>query len=114
MGICLKDLLLDSTKQDLKNFFDRERQYLSLSKEYKAKTFLGINPFFSTDAYPHLGLDLYVDLLPSSGEVATKTLQEYVDEYEWEHVVAEEEKALWESYKKYPLWALIAFGFWLP
>ena len=87
MGICLKDLLLDSTKRDLKNFFDRERQHLSLSKEYKAKTFLGINPFFSSDAYPHLGLDLYVDLLPSSGEVATKTLQEYVDEYEWDWIL---------------------------
>ena len=33
---------------------------------------------------------------------------------DWEHVVAEEEKALWESYKKYPLWALIVLGFWLP
>ena len=72
MGIWSKDWLLDSTKRDLKNFFDRERQHLSLSKEYKAKIFLNINPFFSTDTYPHLDLDPYVDLLPSSGEAATK------------------------------------------
>ena len=80
MGIWSKDWLLDSTKRDLKNFFDRERQHLSLSKEYKAKIFLNINPFFSTDAYPHLDLDPYIDLLPSSGEAATKKLQEYVDD----------------------------------
>jgi hypothetical protein len=42
------------------------------------------------------------------------TKQEDLTPEDWEHVVAEEEKALWESYKKYPLWALIAFGFWLP
>ena len=42
------------------------------------------------------------------------TRQEDLSPEDWEHVVAEEEKALWESYKKYPLWALIAFGFWLP
>tara|TARA_B100002051_G_scaffold265047_1_gene290615 strand:- start:126 stop:1049 length:924 start_codon:yes stop_codon:yes gene_type:complete len=80
MGIWCKDWLLDSTKRDLKNFFDRERQHLSLSKEYKAKIFLNINPFFSTDTYSHLDLDPYIDLLPSSGEAATKKLQEYVDD----------------------------------
>ena len=42
------------------------------------------------------------------------TKQEDLTPEDWEHIVAEEEKALWESYKKYPLWALIAFGFWLP
>ena len=42
------------------------------------------------------------------------TKQEDLSPEEWEHIVAEEEKAIWESYKKYPLWALIAFGFWLP
>tara|TARA_B100000886_G_scaffold339244_1_gene304142 strand:+ start:1083 stop:2006 length:924 start_codon:yes stop_codon:yes gene_type:complete len=87
MRIWSKNLLLDSTKRDLKNLFDRERQHLSLSKEYKAKIFLNINPFFSTDAYPHLGLDPYVDLLPSSGEAATKSLQEYVDKYEWNWIL---------------------------
>ena len=43
-----------------------------------------------------------------------RTKQEDLTLEEWEHVVSEEEMALWESYKKYPLWALIAFGFWLP
>ena len=42
------------------------------------------------------------------------TKQEDLSIEDWEYIVAEEEKALWESYKKYPLWALIAFGFWLP
>tara|TARA_B100000965_G_scaffold318697_1_gene279517 strand:+ start:988 stop:1230 length:243 start_codon:yes stop_codon:yes gene_type:complete len=42
------------------------------------------------------------------------TKQEDLTPEDWEHIVAEEENALWQSYKKYPLWALIAFGFWLP
>ena len=35
------------------------------------------------------------------------TKQEDLSLEDWENVVAEEEKAIWESYKKYPLWAFM-------
>jgi hypothetical protein len=33
---------------------------------------------------------------------------------EWEHLVHEEEKEIWEKYKKGGLWSLIALAFWMP
>ena len=45
--------------------------------------------------------------------LAGKTLNELSLE-DWEHIVAEQEKEVWEIYKKSGLWTAIGLAFWLP
>jgi len=45
--------------------------------------------------------------------VAGKKLDELSLE-DWEHVVAEQEKEVWDKYKKGGLWTVIGLAFWLP
>ena len=45
--------------------------------------------------------------------VAGKKLDELSLE-DWEHVVAEQEKEVWDKYTKGGLWAVIGLAFWLP
>ena len=45
--------------------------------------------------------------------VAGKKLGELSLE-DWEHVVAEQEKEVWDKYTKGGLWAVIGLAFWLP
>jgi len=45
--------------------------------------------------------------------VAGKKLDELSLE-DWEHVVAEQEKEVWDKYTKSGLWTAIGLAFWLP
>ena len=45
--------------------------------------------------------------------VAGKKLDELSLE-DWEHVVAEQEKEVWDKYTKGGLWTVIGLAFWLP
>ena len=45
--------------------------------------------------------------------VAGKKLGELSLE-DWEHVVAEQEKEVWDKYTKGGLWTVIGLAFWLP
>ena len=45
--------------------------------------------------------------------VAGKKLDELSIE-DWEHVVAEQEKEVWDKYTKGGLWTVIGLAFWLP
>ena len=45
--------------------------------------------------------------------VAGKKLDELSLE-DWEHIVAEQEKEVWDKYTKGGLWTVIGLAFWLP
>ena len=45
--------------------------------------------------------------------IAGKKLDELSLE-DWEHVVAEQEKEVWDKYTKGGLWTVIGLAFWLP
>ena len=45
--------------------------------------------------------------------VAGKKLDELSLE-DWEHVVAEQEKEVWDKYTKGGLWTALGLAFWLP